>query len=413
MKKLITLLLFAVGFVGTANAEDKYVVAGSFELLGVDFDTTSSDFTMSTNDGTNYTLSITTFLYAKSNDSDKRYRFKIVKNGSWDTSWPSDDWVIRVDNPGVYNVTFTFNSSNNEVGCSTTQKTSGSALFLRGNMIPGDNSSWNYDYPQFRFIDGSLTLDASSITSDIEFKFKWTDSDTWGGVEKGYAVSQGVVADQTFGYDNNYGNISIPQSTLMCDHYIISVNTTNTTFSVQGYKKVTTNASGYCTYVAPVALTIEGATAYYATDKKNGSAAAHAITNPAANTPLLIKGEARTSTSYSFKVAASGTTINDNAFKAGPVTGLTSGTGPYNYILNGDAFYAANGKNVAEGKAYLQLSQPASARGALVFDNEETGIDVITATADKADACYNLNGQRIAAPSKGLYISNGRKVIMK
>lgn len=180
---------------------------------------------------------------------------------------------------------------------------------------------------------------------------------------------------------------------------------------------ISTNASGYSTYTVGVPVKIPvGVTAYYATDDGDGSATAHAITDPAANTPMLIKGAA--STSYSFAVAASGTDYSGtNAFKAGTSTtaadGLATGEGPYNYILNGNAFYAANGKKVAEGKAYLQLSQPATTR-ALVFPGEkEAGISVITNTAENVNAIYNLSGQRVANPSKGLYIVNGHKVIMK
>lgn len=180
---------------------------------------------------------------------------------------------------------------------------------------------------------------------------------------------------------------------------------------------VTTNAYGYCTYVNPVAVTIpDGVTAYYATDDGDGSATAHAFTNtnPAANTPMLIKGAE--STSYSFAVAASGTAPESNAFKPGTSTtanGLATGTGPFNYILNGNAFYRASGKKVAEGKAYLQLSKPAISR-ALVFPGEdETGINVVTTSVEKTNATYNLSGQRVATPSKGLYIVGGRKVIMK
>lgn len=181
-------------------------------------------------------------------------------------------------------------------------------------------------------------------------------------------------------------------------------------------ESVTTNSSGYCTFVNSNPLIIPEKTAYYAKDRNNGCATAIEITNPPAGTPMLIKGSA--STTYNFPIASSGTDlVYTNAFEAGTpetaLTGLESGSGPYNYILNGDAFYAAAGKNVAVGKAYLQLSTAATARPLIFSDDEETGINLITSSDDKADAYYNLRGQRVATPSKGLYIVNGRKVIMK
>ncbi len=177
---------------------------------------------------------------------------------------------------------------------------------------------------------------------------------------------------------------------------------------------VKTNASGYATFVSTNALTIPSYIAYYATEPEpaNGSAIAHTITNPAGSTPRLMKGNA--STTYHFATAVSGTSYSStNAFHAGDGSTLDSGTGPYNYILNGDAFYAANGKKVVSGKAYLQLSAatPAGARP-LVFEDEET-TGIATVKAIKNDIYYNLQGVKVAQPMKGLFIKNGRKVVVK
>ena len=43
-----------------------------------------------------------------------------------------------------------------------------------------------------------------------------------------------------------------------------------------------------------------------------------------------------------------------------------------------------------------------------------TGIDMVKGEGFKANGeLYNLNGQRVAQPTKGLYIVNGRKVVIK
>ena len=43
-----------------------------------------------------------------------------------------------------------------------------------------------------------------------------------------------------------------------------------------------------------------------------------------------------------------------------------------------------------------------------------TGIEHINTTKDNKDTWYNLNGVRIAQPTeKGLYIHNGRKVMLR
>lgn len=183
-----------------------------------------------------------------------------------------------------------------------------------------------------------------------------------------------------------------------------------TTASVE----VKTNAFGFATFVNANHLNLpEGVTAYTATDLNNGSATLVAITNPAANTPMLIKGAA--STTYEFTITTSGTTAENNAFKAGPVTGLESEfAGKYNYILNGEGFYAANGKNVGEGKAYLQLSANAGQSAKVYFPNgEATSISSIMGEGEGTNVYYNLQGMQVSNPTKGLYIVNGKKYIIK
>lgn len=176
---------------------------------------------------------------------------------------------------------------------------------------------------------------------------------------------------------------------------------------------VKTNSEGYATYVNTKNLEIPANTAYYAVDNGNGSATAHAITSVAGGTAMLIKGNANTT--YHFGTISSGTDYSStNAFHAGSgvALGATDGGG-HNYILKGDAFYLANGNTVASTKAYLKLSQAATSRVLKFADDETDAISAVTSIADNGGAYYNLSGQRIANPTKGLYIRGGKKVMVK
>ena len=45
---------------------------------------------------------------------------------------------------------------------------------------------------------------------------------------------------------------------------------------------------------------------------------------------------------------------------------------------------------------------------------ETAGINAVIAAADKMDGeWYDLSGRRVAQPAKGIYVKNGRKVIVK
>ena len=75
---------------------------------------------------------------------------------------------------------------------------------------------------------------------------------------------------------------------------------------------------------------------------------------------------------------------------------------------NGDAF------EIEGHRAWLAIPKTAAARMYPVFTDEDaTGIEQPTADNDSTNDIYNLNGQRVAAPTKGLYIRNNKKVIIK
>ena len=92
-----------------------------------------------------------------------------------------------------------------------------------------------------------------------------------------------------------------------------------------------------------------------------------------------------------------------------------------NYILanggSGVGFYKAKaaGAKLAAHKAYLSTATAAAtAREFLGFDDSETtALESIIKTQKADGQYYNLNGQRVAQPTKGLYIVNGKKVIIK
>ena len=93
-----------------------------------------------------------------------------------------------------------------------------------------------------------------------------------------------------------------------------------------------------------------------------------------------------------------------------------------NYYLSGKdgTFVSVNGSaNIGKNKAYLQL--PTSVFGGtrsigISYDDEDgsTGINVQSSKFNvQSDAYYTLQGQRVVKPGKGLYIKNGKKVVIK
>ena len=77
-------------------------------------------------------------------------------------------------------------------------------------------------------------------------------------------------------------------------------------------------------------------------------------------------------------------------------------------------FYKYTGENVKGGKAYYHLADPGAVSMGFVFDFEgqTTGVESIEVNADN-QVIYDLSGRRVAKAGKGLYIINGKKVLVK
>ena len=145
-----------------------------------------------------------------------------------------------------------------------------------------------------------------------------------------------------------------------------------------------------------------------------------------ANTGVLLRGKA--STTYDIPVAVSGTALEDNDFLVNSTGGTFTGDGDYTYFAmkknsNPLTFgtFVPSSTAIPSNKAYLKVLTDDLPKGSdartlrFVFDdNETTGIKNVDAqkTSSK-DIYFNLNGQRVAKPTKGMYISNGKKYIVK
>ena len=125
-----------------------------------------------------------------------------------------------------------------------------------------------------------------------------------------------------------------------------------------------------------------------------------------------------TADDYSIPVTTTEATVIDNE-----LVGVTERTqvawttdGKYNYILQSGQFNNANGGYLKANRAYLHTNYNVNAAGAraleIVFDDETTGI-TSTATQPSTEQYYDLQGRLVAQPTKGLYIVNGRKVVIK
>lgn len=183
---------------------------------------------------------------------------------------------------------------------------------------------------------------------------------------------------------------------------------------------VTTAASGYTTLVSVCPLdftTAAGLTAYVVAadediDITNKKVKLTQVTEAAANTPVILLGAV--STEYTITVKADAAAVTGNLLKgsATTVTMLTDGEA---YLLKGGKFGLCAAGELPAGKAYLPAPAGSASNELIIdIDGDVTGIDkVVTRDALENAKIYNLQGQEVKKAGKGIYIINGKKVVMK
>ena len=200
------------------------------------------------------------------------------------------------------------------------------------------------------------------------------------------------------------------------------LNTCNTTkfvsdLSITPDKEWTTFTSAYNLDFSDV----DGLTAYTAKyDKANDAVALTQVKRVKAHTGLILKGEA--GKTYTLPILSSNEAELDavDNHLIGCVDALWSTGRNQDYFLyNGEFVKSKNDGWVLPGKSYLYINggrdNSASARPLRFYvGNTSTAIDGITNNpVVKDDAYYNLQGVKVQRPQHGVFIHNGKKVVLK
>lgn len=131
--------------------------------------------------------------------------------------------------------------------------------------------------------------------------------------------------------------------------------------------------------------------------------------------PLIAPSDGRldgwtSDSKYQCKVDVNGTPIEWDLSSDGGITGGTTKI----WILVDDKFVRSKSGTLAAGKCYLDLSNTTYYAPMLNIGINLTGIDEIEARDTRTDhQFYDLSGRKVMNPTKGLYIVNGKKIIIK
>lgn len=249
-----------------------------------------------------------------------------------------------------------------------------------------------------------------------------------------YIILKGVKGNSDFSVSSSSNMTQNSWNTINGNTYAFIVDKDgDVTFNIPRYgyfqsisiisptETVSVSEAGYATYATKHNVEVpEGNDVEVMTVKVNADKASITLNKVdagkviPANTGILVKASAG---NHDFVVTSKEVETLDNDLKAA-TTDVTS---------YGDKFFAltkigdkvgfavvADGVKIPAGKAYLEVTKSTAGPAAKFFglDGETTGINSVkTAKAD--GAYYTLEGVKTTKPVKGIYIHNGKKIVVK
>lgn len=229
------------------GAEEIYAVAGSSAtLFGTTWDTYANKMTL--NEGI-YKLEKTEVELAAGDIA-----FKVVKNHSWDSAWPENDYVLNIPSDGIYTITITFNPDS-KVITANAEKT-GEAVVVPEIKLHGNFAGVDWaDTEAFEVAEGKLTATLELTLAKGSYEFGLKKDGTW--TANGVAFTRANASAEVV---SGEGNLTLNAD--VADKYTFTwtyaTNTLAITYPVKYYEFATGHAkdAAYADASARILLTL-------------------------------------------------------------------------------------------------------------------------------------------------------------
>ena len=301
----------------------------------------------------------------------------------------------------------------------------GSEVAFANKLAVAGNVTWRNDAIQTNFFKFKTTVPGTVTV-------KFSDTGSAAGRANRYANVNGARSDV-------YSNTSASEGVKTCSPIAVSAGEVvikgqqaGDTFTDTNIRVFTITFTPLATGDAVTLSDYEWATfvptrdidftgtavkAYIVKGQENKVLTTTQVNKVAAGTPLLINASMGSYEIPALSASADATT--GNLLQAGTGATVSAEANKTKYALSVDGGVAtfkkiASSATIPVGKAYLEFAEEINAPE-LTFDfGNTTGVNEVRGKKEEVRGeYYNLNGQRVAQPTKGLYIVNGKKVILK
>lgn len=376
-RTIFTLIMLCIATL-TLQAQDVWTAAGSSTLFGSHWDATDTNNDLTPLGNGIWELTKTDCILEKN----VKNELKVLKNHNWAESYPQTNYVFTVEETGTYNVTIQFNENTYEIGV-ITKKTGDAVIGEKTWTVAGSPEILGKDW------------DETATENDM---IKQEDNVTYILTKTDLTLALGTYKYKicaNHGWSENYGDDTDPEGNASI--YIAADGIYDLTFT---FNTDTHEVSCVPTRKADAIIekiwSVAGNEGLFETAWDEQSTA-NEMTKQENNIYVLVKkGISLNAQTYEYKVCSNHDWTE--SYGADPL-------GTDNAILI-----------IPEAGTYdvtFTFNQATKEVSATAVRTDTDGISQIAGDVKAKNVVFNLQGHRVSTPKQGVYIINGKKVVVK
>ena len=376
-RTIFTLIMLCIATL-TLQAQDVWTAAGSSTLFGSNWNETDTSNDLTDKGDGIWELTKTGCIL----EQNVKNEFKVVKNHSWAESYPAANYVFTVKETGTYSVTIQFNANNFEINVKTTKT---------GDAVIGEKT---WTVAGFGTILG-IEWDPKATENDM---IKQDDNVTYILTKTDLTLAIGTYKYKicaNHGWAENYGDEKDSEGNASV--FITKDGIYDLTFTFNSKThEVSCDATRKADAIIEKIWSVAGSEGLFETAWDEQSTA-NEMTKQENNIYILEKkGINLNAQTYEYKVCSNHDWTE--SYGADP-----SGRG--NAILT-----------ITEAGTYdvtFTFNSVTKEVSATAVRTDTDGISQIAGDVKAKNVVFNLQGHRVSTPKQGVYIINGKKVVVK
>ena len=376
-RTIFTLIMLCIATL-TLQAQDVWTAAGSSTLFGSNWNETDTSNDLTDKGEGIWELTKTGCIL----EQNVKNELKVLKNHSWAESYPAANYVFTVKETGTYSVTIQFNANNFEINVKTTKT---------GDAVIGEKT---WTVAGFGTILG-IEWDPKATENDM---IKQDDNVTYILTKTDLTLAIGTYKYKicaNHGWAENYGDEKDSEGNASV--FITKDGIYDLTFTFNSKThEVSCDATRKADAIIEKIWSVAGSEGLFET-AWNEQSTANEMTKQENNIYILEKkGINLNAQTYEYKVCSNHDWTE--SYGADP-----SGRG--NAILT-----------ITEAGTYdvtFTFNSVTKEVSATAVRTDTDGISQIAGDVKAKSVVFNLQGHRVSTPKQGVYIINGKKVVVK